>query len=258
MIIQRLFMIVLCTFPLFSSWAQYPGTGIVTEYGIGNCIELYNGTTRVVLEPGRGGRVLVYEIGGNNILWIDPRRESSPTGQGRGSGSLDAGRFDIGPEMTAPRHPVLWSGEWEGQIMGPRTATLTSGKDTATGVQLVRTFILDENSSRLSCTQVIRNVGGETVRYHHWARTFVEGGGISLTPLNPHSRYPMGYIIYGPGRVMDYRPAPEPNLRVRDGVLEILGPVSRPKFVMDCSEGWLAYISLDNQLFIKRLKQFLK
>ena len=181
---NRFFLISLISIPFLSSQAQHPGTKIVNEYGFENCIELYNETTRVVIEPNRGGRVLIYELNGNNILWIDPRNEIKTDIAEKRTGSLDAGRFDIGPEMTAPRHRVLWSGKWEGQITGPRTATLISQEDISTGVQLIRTFTLDENSSHLSCTQLIKNVSKETKRYFFWARTFVEGGGISMTPLN--------------------------------------------------------------------------
>ncbi len=248
----RFIMITVISMPLHFCQAQFTGTRIVSEYGNENCIELYNETTRVVLEPNLGGRVLIYELNGNNILWINAKNEGNPYIPGENYGLPSAGRFDIGPEMTGPRSTTLFFGTWKGKITGPRTATLISQEDTFVGVQLIRTFTLDDNGSHLTCTQVIKNVGNEIKHHYFWARTFAEGGGISLIPMNPHSRYPKGYLIYGPGAVLDFRPADEPNIRVSEGVLEILGPPARPKFVMDCSEGWLAYISLDNQLYIKR------
>jgi hypothetical protein len=50
---------------------------------------------------------------------------------------------------------------------------------------------------------------------------------------------------------MDFMPE-EPNVRIRGGILEITGPPVRRKFVMDVSEGWLAYITKDDQLFLKK------
>jgi hypothetical protein len=250
---NNLFILILLPF-LVACQQKFEGTAIVTEHGNDNCIELSNTTTRVVLEPNLGGRVLVYELQGNNILWINEENEGKRWIPGRNYGHPSAGRFDIGPEATGKPRPALWWGEWTGRITGPRQAVLTSQADTSTGVQLVRTFTLAAEGSHLSCEQVIKNVSQETVHHYHWSRTFAEGGGISLTPLNPGSRYPKGYIIYGPGSVLDFYPAPEPNLRVREGILEILGPPTRPKFVMDCVEGWLAYISLDDQLFIKKFE----
>jgi hypothetical protein len=45
-------------------------------------------------------------------------------------------------------------------------------------------------------------------------------------------------------------------LRIRDGILEILPFPECQKFVMDVSEGWLAYVSLTDQLFIKTFEVY--
>jgi hypothetical protein len=55
---------------------------------------------------------------------------------------------------------------------------------------------------------------------------------------------------------MDYMPADEPSVAVRQGILEITGPPSRPKFAIDCPDGWMAYVSRDNLLFIKKFRIF--
>ena len=236
------------------SRGHYEGTAIITQFGFSNCIELKNNEVRVVLEPNIGGRILVYELHGKNVLYRNPNQEGviyKP-----GPGSPDGGRFDIGPERIIPRHPALFTGKWEGLIKGKREAQLISQRDTSTGVQLIRNFKLEEQGSKLIYTQTIKNVSAETKHYYSWSRTFVKGGGISITPLNPHSRFPRGYLIYGPGNVMDFMPADEPNVRVRNGILEIIGAPGRPKFVMDVSEGWLAYITKDDQLFIKKFNVY--
>jgi len=77
-----------------------------------------------------GGRVLVYELQGNNVLYIDPKLN----GYIYKPGDIiepPAGRFDIGPEFTVPAHPGLWLGKWTAKITGPRQAELISRKDTA-------------------------------------------------------------------------------------------------------------------------------
>ena len=111
--------------------------------------------------------------------------------------------------------------------------------------------MLEENSSHLSFTQSIVNVSNEPKRYCHWSRTFGEPYGICLAPLNPVSRFPKGYMVYTERNRLDYAPAGGENERVREGTLEILGPPENAKFVTDASDGWLAYITSDNQLFIK-------
>jgi hypothetical protein len=228
------------------------GTAIISQFGYDNCIELKNSDVRVVLEPNLGGRVLVYELHGKNVLSRDPLMDGKKYEPELNAGSPPGGRFDIGPEKITPARPALFYGKWESRITGRFKAQLISQKDTSTGVQLIRNFRLDKNSSKLICTQIIKNISNKTKRYCFWSRTFVKGGGISLTPLNPNSRFPKGYINYGPGTVMDFMPADEPNVRVRNGILEITGAPERPKFVMDVNEGWLAYITNDDQLFIKK------
>ena len=234
--------------------AQYAGTKIVNELGNENCIELSNANTRVVLEPNLGGRVLIYALNGKNVLWINDRNEGTPYEEGKPYGHPGAGRFDYGPEKTGKKTPALFFGKWKAEITGPRQATLFSETDPVSGIALERRFKLGAEGSHLECVQLIRNQGESTVRTYHWSRTFVKGGGISLTPMNPHSKYPEGYLIYGPDNEMIYKPEPEPNIRLRDDILEIIGPPSRPKFVMDPDKGWLAYITTDDQLFIKKFK----
>jgi len=233
---------------------QHTGTHVVSAHGNENCIELFNESTRVVLEPKLGGRVLIYALREKNVLWINPENEGKVYTPGEPYGHPGAGRFDYGPEKTGPEKSALFFGSWEGKITGPREAVLISQKDPVTGISLERHFTLGESGSHLSCTQIIRNTSENTARHYHWSRTFVKGGGISFTPLNPNSKYPKGYLVYGPGDVMDFEPEEEDNARTREGILEILGPLSRPKFVMDCDKGWLAYITRENQLFIKKFK----
>lgn len=235
---------------------HYEGTAIVTQNGYDNCIELKNKEIRVVLEPNMGGRVLVYELNGKNVLYHNPNQDGVIYKPGGESVNPVGGRFDIGPEKITPRRPALFLGKWDGSIIGKREAELVSQKDTSTGVQLIRRFKLDEHGSKLEYTQTIKNVSSDTKYYCSWSRTFVKGGGISVTPLNPRSRFPKGYIIYGPGNVMDFMPADEPNVMVNNGLLEIVGAPSRPKFVMDVSDGWLAYITKDDQLFVKKFTVF--
>jgi hypothetical protein len=230
--------------------AQFQGSRIVTERKYPGCIELSNDSVRVVLEPNLGGRVLAYERNGKNVLYVDDTQDGLIY-EGK-SLHPSGGRCDFGPEKTVPAHPLLYLGIWQARVTGDREAEMISQKDSVTGVQLIRKFKLAKSGSRLEFTQVIKNVSNSTKSYCHWSRTFVKGGGISLSPLNPKSRYPKKFIMYEPGNRMNFMPEDEPNIRIREGILEILAPPSQPKIVTDTETGWLAYITLDNQLFIKK------
>ncbi|MBC8290717.1 MAG: DUF4380 domain-containing protein [Planctomycetes bacterium] len=216
-------------------------------------IELTSGDTRVVLSPQAGGRVLVYSLDGRNALFLDEAEKNWKPGQQRVLAT--AGRFDIGPELVIPRRNTLWSGDWTGEITGPRSAKLISRKDEATGVQLTRVFTLAEKTSELTCRQTIRNVSDRTVEWCHWSRTFATGNGICVIPISEPSRFPMRYVMYEEGGLINFRNE-DRNIRLRDGFLEITGVPRKPKLGFDSYAGWMAYATRDNLLFVKRFATF--
>lgn len=239
--------------------ATAPGARLVRESGYDNCVELSNGDTRVVLEPNVGGRVLRYQYKGAEALFQDAAEDGvlhDPQGTRRLTPT--AGRFDIGPETTLPRHPTLLLGRWTAEITGPRSARLTSQRDPELDVVLTRDFTLAAEGSHLVCTQTIRNVGRERRRVFHWSRTLATPNGICFVPLSAQSRYPRGYAVYVPNPAtprsgaIDFRPADEPNIRVREGVLEFLGVPANPKYAIDPDVGWMAYLTRNHLLFVKK------
>lgn len=238
---------------LLAALGSVQAATIVSFHGYPNCIELRNETTRVVLGP-EGGRVLEYSLQGENALYLEEAETGKPHEPGRPA-AMTAGRFDIGPEKIIPPHPQLWSGTWTGEITGPRSARLTSPREEKIGTQLVRTFSLAETGSDLSCTQSIKNIGQQPTEWCHWSRTFARGNGICLIPLTAPSRFPNGYVMYEDGDRINIRPS-DPNIRQRDGFLEIAGVPKYPKLGMDSTAGWFAYLMKNNLLFIKRFAAY--
>ena len=231
------------------------GVKVVKFYGYDDCLRLENANTRVTLCPASGGRVLEYSHNGKNALYLPKGGEGWIYKPGKKGGSMTAGRFDIGPEQTTPRHPQLWMGRWSGRIIGPRAARLVSVKDKGTGVQLTRDFILDKDSSRLTCKQTIRNVSNESKEYCHWSRTFALGAGTCVIPLTKPRRFPNGYVMYGPGPTINFRPV-DRNIRIRDGFLEITAAPKFPKLGMDTHAGWFAYLMKNDLMFVKRFPTY--
>jgi hypothetical protein len=243
-------MIAGCLSPASRLAAADRPAQVITLHGYPNCIELVNGATRVVLCPEAGGRVLEYSLNGVNALYLEEAETGKPYTPGKGA-SMSAGRFDIGPENIIPRHEVLWSGRWRGEVLGPRAARLTSQRDKTAGTQLVREFRLDEKGSHLACTQTIRNVSDETTEWCHWSRTFAVGNGICLIPLTEPSRFPNFYVMYEDGNRINLRPEDE-RIRRREGFLEILDVPRHPKLGMDSAAGWFAYLTPNDLMFVKR------
>lgn len=239
---------------LIVSAAEPAGTSRVKVLNYDNCIALSNASTRVVLGHQRGGRVLIYEFQGQNALYLDPEEgEWTPGSPGRFP--ISAGRFDIGPEKIIPRRTELWEGPWNAEIVGPRHARLTSVEHASTGTQLVREFKLADSGSHLSCTQIIRNISKKTTEWCHWSRTFARGQGICIIPLSAPSRFPKNYVMYEPGNLINIAPS-DPNIRTRDGFLEILGTPKYPKLGMDSYMGWFGYQMRNNVLFLKKYATF--
>ena len=240
--------------------AQPPQARIVASHGYDKAVELTRGNARAVLCPEIGGRVLEFSISGKQALWFDEAERNRRPGDAPSS----AGRFDFGPEMTTPRHMLIWGGAWTAEITGPSSARLTSQKDASSGVQLTRDFELAESKAatsgrgpqvRLVCKQTITNISDQPREYCHWGRSFSPGGGICLIPLSGISRFPSKYALYEDGGIINVK-ATDEQIRERDGFLEILAPPRKPKLGFDSYAGWLAYAMPGDLLFVKRFATF--
>lgn len=230
---------------------------VISYYGYASAVELKNSTTRVVLCPEVGGRVLEYSLNGKNVLYLSDTEKNWKPGQKPES---SAGRFDIGPEYIVPNRPQLWSGAWQAEITGPHSATLTSQKDEATGVQLVREFVLDKSTSHLSCKQTIINISQQTKEWCHWSRTFAVGKGICVIPLtdadaSPQSRFPNGYVMYENRGLIGVTPV-DPQIRRVENTVQIFPTPKQPKLGFDSYAGEIAYAAPNDLLFVKRFKTF--
>ena len=204
----------------------------ISTAGYDGCIELSNATTRVVIEPNLGGRVLNYQLNGAEILYQNPAQNGAIWDGKTKIWHPSGGRFDIGPEYGGFSRDALWLGRWNAKLTETHSARLCSAT-LDEGLQLIREFTLAEDSSHLRCTQIFRNHGTEPIRTFHWSRTFVTGNGIALAPLPEQGRFPRGYALGGPASIIDFQPAEEPNVRIRENILEILGAPSKAKFILD-------------------------
>lgn len=225
-----------------------------TKCGYNDCIEIKNTSVSIVIEPKCGGRIIEYALNGKNILYVNPKEDGYllESGNTFGPFSPSGGRCDIGPEMTTPAHPTLWLGQWDVVHADELGVIIQSKKDPVTGLQLERFFKLAEKTSHLTFTQTVRNLSEEPITCFHWSRTLAVGGGIAIAPVNPQSRYPKGYLLYGDGSVMNYMPAEEPNICITNNCLMITGEPSRAKFALDVAVGWLAYAAKNDLLFVKK------
>ncbi len=212
------------------------------------------GLVRVVLCPQYGGRILEYSLGGINALFVSDGDLGTPAEGSRWRKDPSAGRFDIGPEMMMPRRDALFRGEWTSERIGPLHVRMTSPDCPATRVRLVRDFKLSGADSHLSVKQTVINLADQDQRYCHWSRTLANGAGIVVMPLTYPQRFPSGYVRYDSGSIT-MKPE-DPNVRVREGYLELLGPPLSPKLGMDTMAGWLAHQQPSGLLFVKKFATY--
>jgi hypothetical protein len=229
----------------------------VERYGYRHTVELQRGDAKAVLCPDAGGRVLEFSVKGQNALYLDPEEQNRQLGK---APPMSAGRFDIGPELTTAPHPKLWSGEWTAEITGESSARLTSARDDATGIQLIRDFELrapmrESSAPCLVCKQTMKNVSHEVRENCHWGRSFSPGGGICLVPLAGRSKFPSKYAMYEDSAIINVRNTDD-RIRERDGFLEILSPPRKPKLGFDSQAGWLAYVMPSDLMLVKRFATF--
>ena len=247
------FLMMSVALPVWGQTTGTPeGTAWVNAHGYTGVVKLFNAHTTVLLDPNCGGRVLEYTLDGNTAIYLNPEHDGWTWEPGGQSINPSGGRCDIGPEKLVPRRNLLWLGKWTAEITGPRSARLTSQEDPSPGVQLIRDFVLDDDSSHLQYTQTIINISDETKHYNHWSRTFATGGGICIVPLTELTRFPKGFVIYGPGNVIQFQPDAHPSIRTRDSFLEVIDTPPQPKFGIDSYAGWFSYITRDNMMFVKK------
>ncbi len=249
------FATTLVSILLCSALIADEGASVVTFYGYDDCIQLRNDHVSVVLCPAAGGRVLEYSLDGENVLYLPPGDEGWRYGPESKRGSMNAGRFDIGPEKVVRRGKILWMGAWKGEITGTRSARLTSEFDPVSGVRLIRDFQLHPSTSQLRCTQTIINESESPVNLCHWSRTFAVGGGTAVVPRSPRGRFPKGVVMYPNGNAITIDPK-DPNIHVSDEAVVISAAPEFPKLGFDSHAGWLAYLAPNDQLFVKRFRTF--
>ncbi|MFW5870339.1 MAG: hypothetical protein ACOCVL_01600 [Candidatus Sumerlaeota bacterium] len=217
--------------------------------GYSDCLEIFNKSTRLILGPHCGGRVLSYRHNGREALFLDPAHDGWTWTPGDEE-PIDpsGGRADFGPERKVPSHESLWLGQWEVEGRSPTSAELISNTCSSSGIAMRRLFELDPNGSHVCFSQTLRNVSNESKRLCHWGRTFGAGGGICVIPLTGDHNY--DFIRFDPEGVV--RNPDDPNIRVREGFVEVLGPPQSAKLGFDTKTVWFAYAEPNDLLFVKR------
>lgn len=208
----------------------------ITYENRNDCLELTNGTARVVIAPAAGGRIVHYSHdGGPNFF-------------------ANGYQIDIGPELEyPPSHPRLWRGPYEAKNLGPLSVRLTSVEDDATGVQLIKVIELAEAGAGLAVRQTMKNVGSKEIAYCLWDRTMTRAT-YGFFALNPKSRFPARWSMrHGEPRTYRYdgTSPSSPRVRIVGDLLVTVPGKKMEKVAADSVTGWIAGFR-DGWLYVKR------
>ena len=169
----------------------------VSYRGWEGCIKLSNKVVSVIVNPTYGGQILYFGLDsrGENILWSDSVINGWEVDEYiRTRRSPDAGRFDIGNERkTEHIHDSIWAGPYQTIIEDKGLVHLISVPSQTMGIQVERSFILEEDRPVLRINQRMTNISNVDVEYCFWTRTLLPSGGIYYCESTPDSLYPSGF-----------------------------------------------------------------
>lgn len=196
------------------------------------------------VSPDRAGRIVRYSLGADSILW------QAADGKGGGYG------LDVGPEpRTVPLpHPEIDRQAYEWAKLGDLAVTLASAPCPSLGLRVHRQVSIDAATGALAIVARMKNVSAQEQSWCFWDRTLAVGGGFTLIPLNPKSRFKAKWVIgrRNAKKLWDYdgdAPAHE-NCRVLDGMLVVKSVGPEQKVGADSDAGWIGYV-LGDLLFVK-------
>ena len=219
-----------------ASPASYPAKVERTQYRNWDVYKLSNGLISLYVAPDLGGRALQLQLGDQEFFFVnkDLAGKVLPESQN----NLKAGWANYGGDKAWPG-PEGWANDdqwasvpyyildgthYKSEVLTNNSAEVavqvTSPPDPRTGVQLVRTFHVYADTTRVKVEQVMRNISRRQIRWGIWHLIQNDGADINdpskpnpalymYIPLNPHSQYPDGYYKpYGDARHPSYEVLP--------------------------------------------------
>lgn len=219
-----------------------------------DCYLISNDSIKVVINASAGGRIMVYERNGVNVIFENNRQDGKLLAEYlKERFDPDGGRFDYGQELlTQKRHSLTYMGSWEAEIIDDYSIQLTSQPDHDLGILSYRTFSLEPNSSQLTIKHKMENISDNESAYFVWGRTLVKLGGKLFIPLNPNSKLKgqWGRYIWG-DTIKFINDTEDQGVSLENGFFTLIpSNAKNKKYGTDSEAGWMAY-GYKSLLFVK-------
>ena len=206
-------------------------------------IEMQNGFIRLVAVPEIGGRIMAYDLGEFQLIFVDPDLAGKlfSAEENQGDGSLVAWKnyggdktwpspqgWDTDDQWHGPPDPVLDTGKYQATYGGDARSTwieMTSPEDQRTGVQITRRFTIHSGSSRVDVNLSFRNISQKKIKWSIW----------DVIQLDASRRNPDGRLTHDPACSVTTRL--NPSSRFEDGFYVMFGDKNNPQWQADRSRG---------------------
>lgn len=214
--------------------------------------ELSNGTSRLVVVPSIGGRIMEYSIDGRNIIWQNSELVGTIV-----EDPPDWPNYGGYKNWNAPQDFWGWPPDpnldWEPasiEILSGNGIRVTGQTSSKYGLHFVRDIYLDPNSSVITLKQQMVSSKAQTRKWSLWDITQVITPGMAAMPVSPASSFKDGVRVISGENAKVRRDYAD----IKDGIAVITHAKGRDlKFGADSPEGWIAYTS-GNLIYIKRFR----
>lgn len=217
-------------------------------------IESAEAEAKLVIVPEIGGRIMRYEVMGDNVLWDNPAARGL---------TIDAERRSILPGgfQTSVGSDTAFLGSMERleygvyELATPRdySATVTSAADILTGLKLEKNIILDTTRGEVGIVQRLANNGSKEITCSIRSRAMCKGGGFVIVPLNKNSRFKAGWtlrrLVEDKGIYDGFNPS-HPKIKKMGDLLVIETGGPEERVGVDASAEWVGYVN-DRTLFVQ-------
>ncbi|MCL2014242.1 MAG: alpha-amylase family glycosyl hydrolase [Oscillospiraceae bacterium] len=234
------------------------GVQVLTETykNFGKCIKLSNELCSVMVTVALGPRIISYSLHGKeNVFYTDTERKLCQQGQGfdeyyyPGAKWYIYGghRLWISPEAEVKSYypdndPVDYD-------IIPNGVRLNCAAQKGNDIQYTITMTLAPDSTEVTVSHEVKNVGGTTRSFAPWALSVMAPGGVGITPM-PQTK--TGLLANRVLALWDYSSMRDSRVFWGDKYITLAHDDKPPfKYGMLMADEWAAYLN-SGQLFIKK------